>query len=153
MSLKRKLVAGVGVLVLAGGAAGGGLAASGHGGNAHVVRQVRLRSTTEAAFVQASAEYLGTTPAALRREVKGGRTLADVADSTPGRSAKQLTALLVGAAAVRLQQVTDRSLSPVQERALHTMLRRHVEGFLNDTCPLGLSGLAKHLGGCKGMSM
>jgi hypothetical protein len=153
MSLKRKLVAGAGALFLAGGAAGAGLAASGHGTSRHVVRHVQLKSTTEAAFIRASAVYLGTDAATLRREVKGGRTLADVADSTPGRSAKQLTRLLVAAAATRLGQVSDRSLSPSQQTVLHALLRRRVTGFLNDTCPLGLAGLGKHLGGCKGMSM
>lgn len=154
MSLKRKLAAGGAVaLLVAGGATGAGLAASGQGAGPKRVAQVRLASTTRAAFVRASAAYLGTEVASLRREVASGRTLADVANATPGRSAKQLVSLLVAAAGARLELVADRPLSRSQQRSLHVWLRRRITGFLNDTCPLSLSGLGKHLGGCAGMKM
>jgi hypothetical protein len=48
--------------------------------------------------------------------------------------------------------VTDRALSPAQLRTLHSVLRRRITGFLKDTCPLSLTGVAKHLGGCQGMA-
>jgi hypothetical protein len=153
MRLERKLVAGAAVLLLAGGATGAALAAAGHDGSARVDRQIQLRNTAPAAFIRASAEYLGTDAATLRREVKGGRTLADVANSTSGRSAKELDTLLVAAAVARLEGFADRVFSPRQEAALVTLVRRRVTGFLDDTCPLDLAGLAKHMGGCSGMSL
>jgi len=152
MRLERKLVAGGIVLLLAGAAAGGGIAASSHGGPAPV-RELHVGSTSSAAFLRATATYLGTDVASLRREVKAGRTLADVADATPGRSAKELARLLVAAATARLRVVSDRALSTGQERSLRAWLGRRIEGFLDDTCPLGLAGLGKHLGGCPGMKM
>jgi hypothetical protein len=152
MSLKRKLVAGGAALLVAGGAAGAGLAASGHDQSAPAVRQVRLESTTKAGFLAATAQYLGTDIAALRHQEKAGRTLAEIANATPGRSAKQLVAQLVEAASTKLRLIANRALATAQQRALRMMLRHRISGFLNDTCPLSLSGLGKHLGGCSGMS-
>jgi hypothetical protein len=149
--LKRKLVAAGVVLVLAGGAAGAGLAARDHGGSRAAVGQVRLVNTTKAGFVRASAEYLGTDVTTLRREL-GSRTLADVANATPGRSAQKLATALTTAAMTRLVLAADRALTRRQDRLLHAWLRRRITGFLHDTCPLNLAGLGKHLGGCPGMS-
>ena len=148
-------MAGCGVtLVIAGAATGAGLAASGHGGNLPPApRQLHLASTAKADFVRATAEYLGTDVATLRHEHKAGRTLAEIANATPGRSAKQLTAFLVRAAFVRLALSTDRALSRDQVQMLHAWLQRRVTGFLTDTCPLSLTGLTRHLGGCNGMRM
>jgi hypothetical protein len=151
MSLKRKLVAMGVVLVLAGGATGAGFAASGHGSSRPHVREVRLTGTTEGAFLRATAQYLGTDVATLRRETKGGRTLAQIADATPGTSAKQLTAVLVSAGAAKLAQVSDHALTRGEQSMLHNTLRTQITGFLNDTCPLSVAGLAKHLAGCAGM--
>ena len=152
MSLKRKLVAGGAAAVLvAGGAAGAGLAASGRGSSAPPTH-LHLASTTRAGFLRATAQYLGTDTATLRREEKAGRTLAEIAAVTPGRSEKQLAALLVTAASVKLRLISDRAMSPPQQGALHRMLRQRIDGFLNDTCALGLAAFAKHLAGCPGMS-
>lgn len=152
MSLKRKLVAGGVALLIAGAATGAGFAASGHGRNSTPApRQLHLAHLTKSDFLHATAQYLGTDVTTLRNEVKAGRTLADIADATPGRSTKQLTAFLVHAAAVRLALSTDRALSGPQVRLLHTWLEHRVTGYLTDTCPLSLAGLARHLGGCAGM--
>jgi len=152
VSLKRKLVAGGAAAVLvAGGAAGAGLAASGPGRSAPPTH-VQLASTSRAGFLRATAQYLGTDTATLRREEKAGRTLAEIAAATPGRSEKQLAALLVTAASAKLRLISDRAMSPPQQGALSRMLRERVAGFLDDTCPLGLAAFAKHLAGCPGMS-
>ncbi len=153
MSLERKLVAGVVVLLLAGGAAGAGLAASGRGGPARQTRHAPPFRVTHAGFVRASAWFLGLDVATLRHEVKSGRTIADVADATAGKSARGLTAYLVRAASSRLQLVADRPFSPAQERVLRAWLRRRITGFLKDTCPLNLSGLRRRMAGCPGMSI
>lgn len=152
MSLKRKLVVGGAALLIAGGATGGGLAASGQGHSVQPIRHLHLASTSRAGFLRATAQYLGTDVATLRHEMKGGRTLAVIADATPGRSARQLAALLVAAASMKLQLISDRALSGMQQRALRRLLRPRITGFLNDTCPLGLAGLGKHLAGCPGMA-
>jgi hypothetical protein len=155
VSLERKLVAtGVAALVVAGGATGAAIAASGHGRSLPPApRQLRVSTIGKASFVQATAQYLATDAATLRRQVKGGRTLAEIADATPGRSAKQLSALLLAAASVKLRLIADRALTTAQQASLHRRLRPQITGFLNDTCPLALSGMAKHLGGCAGMGM
>lgn len=150
MSLKRKLVAGAAAVLVAGGAAGAGLAASGHGASAPPTH-LRLESTTRAEFLRATAHYLGLDLRTLRREEGAGRTLAEIADATSGRSSKQLAGLLVTAAKLRLS--TDHAFSPSQQHSLRSLLRHRITGFLNDMCALSLTGLAKHLGGCSGMKM
>ena len=72
MSFKRKLVAGTAVFLLAGGATGVAIAASGHGRSLPPApHQLRLTSTSRAGFLKAAAQYLGTNVATLRRETKG----------------------------------------------------------------------------------
>jgi hypothetical protein len=105
-----------------------------------------------AGFLLATAQYLGTDVATLRHEIGSGKTLAQIANSTSGRSERQLTALLIVAASKRLQTISDRPMSAAQQRALAGLVRPRVTGFLNDTCPLALGALAKHLVGCPGMN-
>ena len=152
MSLKRKLVVAGAVLLVAGGVAGAGLAASGQAKSAPAPTQLRLASVKEAGFLLATARYLGTDVATLRREAKSGKTLAQVANSTSGRSASQLAALLVAAASQKLQTISDRPMSTAQQQALAKLIRPRITGFLNDTCPLALGALGKHLVGCPGMN-
>jgi hypothetical protein len=152
MSLKRKLVVGGAVLLVAAGGAGAGLAASGHAGSTPAPRQLRLASVKDAGFLLATAQYLGTNVATLRYETKSGKTLAQIANSTSGRSAKQLAALLIVAASKRLQTISDRPMSGAQQQALAKLIRPRITGFLNDTCPLALGALGKHLVGCPGMN-
>ena len=152
MSLKRKLAVGGAVLLVAGGGAGAGLAASGHAGGAPAPRQLRLASVKDAGFLLATAQYLSTDVATLRHETKSGKTLAQIANATSGRSARQLAVLLVVAASKRLQTISDRPMSGAQQQALANLIRPRITGFLNDTCPLALGALGKHLAGCPGMS-
>ena len=153
VSLKRKLAAGsAAVVVVAGAVAGAGIASSGHGQSLQPVRHLQLKSTTEAGFLRAAAGYLGTNVATLRREEKSGRTLADIANDTQGTSAKELATRLASAALGIAEYGANRALSNKQSRTLHSLLLRRVTGFLNDTCPLGLAGVAADLGGCPGMA-
>jgi hypothetical protein len=154
VSLKRKLVVGGVVLVLAGAATGAGLAASGNGRSLPPApRHLYLLSTTRAGFLQATAQYLGTDVATLRHETKGGgRTLAAIAKAKRGRSEKQLAAMLVTAASTKLQLISDRAMSTAQQGALRRLLRPRIAGFLDDTCPLAVSALGRHLAWCPGMS-
>jgi hypothetical protein len=154
VSFKRKLLAGTAVFLLAGGGTGAAIAASGQSRSLPPApRQLRVASVGKASFVKATAQYLDTNAATLRQEAKGGRTLAEIADATPGRSAKQLSALLLSAASVKLQLIADRALTPTEQESLRAQLRRQIVGFLTDTCPLALGSIAKHLRGCAGMGM
>jgi hypothetical protein len=153
VSLDRKVLAGIAALLLAGGGAGAGLAASGDGSAAKAPLHAPTLRLTDAGFVRASAFYLGIDVATLRREMKSGRTIAEVADATSGRSAAKLTSYLVHAATVRLTLLAHRPLSPAERRSMRSWLTHRVTGFLTDTCPLSVSGMAKHLGGCHGMKM
>jgi hypothetical protein len=129
------------------------LAASGHGGNVQGLQHAPAFRATTAGFVRASAYYLGIDTATLRQDMKSGRTIAEVANATSGRSEQQLTAYLVRAATVRLTAIAHRPLSPPERRTLGSWLQRRISGWLNDTCPLSLNGFSKHLGGCHGMNM
>jgi len=153
VSVKRKLLAGLAVFVVAAGVSGAGLAASGHGRSVQPApHRLFLHDTTRAAFVRATARYLGTDVATLRRETKSGRTLAQIANTTSGRSEKQLTALLVAAGTSKLLVISDGAMSTAKRQALRALVNQRITGFLNDTCPLGLTAFAKHLAGCPGMT-
>ena len=152
MSLKRKLLAGTAALLVAGGGAGAGLAASGHGNSAKAPLHAPPLRLTQAGFVRASAFYLAVDVATLRHDMKS-HTIAEVADATSGRSTAKLTSYLVHAATVRLTLLAHRPLSPPERRSMHSWLMHRVTGFLTDTCPLSVAGMAKHLGGCHGMKM
>src|SRR6185312_15130155 len=93
------LVVGASVAALALGT-GTALAAHGHHAKAHAVRAAKaaagLARTKKAAAehgrgdLKAAAGYLGLTVAQLRADLKAGKTLAQVADATPGKSADGL---------------------------------------------------------------
>ena len=153
MSLKRKLLAGTAALLVAGGGAGAGLAATSHGSSAKAPLHAPPLRLTQAGFVRASAFYLGVDAATLRHDMKSGHTIAEVADATPRGSAAKLTTYLVRAATVRLTLLAHRPLSPAERRSMRNWLTHRVTGFLTDTCPLSVAGMAKHLGGCHGMKM
>lgn len=153
MSLKRKLLAGTAALLVAGGGAGAALAATSHGSSAKAPLHAPPLRLTQPGFVRASAFYLGVDAATLRHDMKSGQTIAEVADATSGRSAAKLTTYLVRAATVRLTLLAHRPLSPAERRSMRSWLTHRVTGFLTDTCPLSVAGMAKHLGGCHGMKM
>jgi len=153
VSLKRKLLTAAAAVLVAGGGAGAGLAASGHGSTTRAPLHAPPLRLTHAGFVRASAFYLGVGVPTLRQDMKSGRTIAEVADATSGRSAAKLTAYLVHAATIRLTVLAHAPLSPAAKRSLHTWLTHRVTGFLTDTCPLSVAGLKKHLAGCHGMKM
>ena len=141
------------MFVVAAGVTGAGLAASGHGRSVQPApHRLFLVDTTRAAFVRATAQYLGTGVATLRRQTKAGRTLAQIADATPGRSEKQLAALLVAAGTSKLLMISDGAMSTEKRQALHVLVRQRITGFLTDTCPLALTAFARHLAGCPGMT-
>ena len=137
------------MVLLASAVTGAGLAASRRGRSLPPVHRLRLDNTTREGFLAASAVYLDTTVKALHREMHG-RDLAEIANETSGRSARQLATLLTSAAVARLQYIANRALSNEQARLIDSTLRRQITGFLNDRC--SLAGVAQDLGGCPGMT-
>src|SRR5689334_10381577 len=73
---------------------------------------------------QLASGYLGVEPSKLRRRLRSGETLAEVAESTPGHSARGLmhTLLAYRAAELRAQGVPPGE-ARIQERKLRVKLR------------------------------
>lgn len=66
---------------------------------AHASGAARLKAlfTARRQLGEAAASYLGTTPAALKRRLRAGSSLAQIADATAGKSKHGLVAALVAA--------------------------------------------------------
>jgi len=149
VSLERKLLVGVSVLLLAGGATGGALAAHSHA----AAKTAPVPHLAGKSLLAAASIYLGIPPAQLRREVRPGHPLAAVASSTPGRTVAGLRATLVYDAMANLHRAQG-AISQVRARYAHAWLRRRIGGYIAGTCPLRVRGMFVKLGGgCPGMKM
>jgi hypothetical protein len=79
-----------------------------------------------------AAGYLGLTPAQLRAELRSGRTLAQIADATSGKSAAGLIDALVAARTAKLAaRVAAGALTKSQQAARVAKLRRRVTAMVN----------------------
>jgi hypothetical protein len=79
-----------------------------------------------------AALYLGITPAALQSQLRAGRSLAQIADATPGRSAAGLIDALVAARKVALAaRVAAGRITPAQEQARLAKLQTSVSAAVN----------------------
>jgi hypothetical protein len=88
----------------------------------------RLPVRTQAA----AAAYLGVRPAKLRSELRAGRTLAQVAKATPGKSASGLIAAIVADTKARLAtSVAAGGLTPAREKLLLANLQQRVAAEVN----------------------
>jgi hypothetical protein len=149
VSLKRKLLIGVSVFLLAGGATGGALAARSHSS----VKPAPVPHVAGKSLLAAASIYLGIPLAQLKSELHPGHPLAAVVSSTPGRSVAGLRATLVYDAMTNLHRAQG-ALSLVRTRYAHTWLSRRISGYVAGTCPLKLGGMFVKLGGgCPGMKM
>ena len=149
MSLKRKLLIGVSVLVVATGATGGALAARSHA----AVKAAPVPHVAGKSLLTASSIYLGIPLAKLKSELKPGHPLAEIAKSTPGRSVAGLRATLVFDAMTNLHHAQG-ALSTVRTSYARTWLTRRIAGYVAGTCPLKVTGMFVKLGGgCPGMKM
>ncbi len=84
----------------------------------------------------AAATYLGTTPAALITELQAGKTLAQVADATSGKSASGLVDALVAAEKRELDAaVTAGRITQAQEDQIVPMLKARFADLVNHTRP------------------
>jgi hypothetical protein len=85
-----------------------------------------------AADLHAAAGYLGLDPARLRSELGAGRTLAQIADATAGRSSAGLVAALVATRRARLAAaVAAGRVPPKREAHLASSLRARVTAEVN----------------------
>jgi hypothetical protein len=117
------------------------IAASGGGG--HTATNASSSSGATAASkpvgeVALAATYLGLSRSRLRSELRAGRTLAQIADSTSGKSAAGLIDALVSAKTARLTAAAASSqLTPAQRTARLTRLRAKVIAAVNRTRTAG----------------
>jgi hypothetical protein len=137
-------------------AAGGIIAVSadgGHGGTSSASTRANGTSPAGASEVVLAASYLGVTPAQLRNEMQAGRTLAQIADATDGKSAAGLLDALVSAKAGKLRAtVAAKKLSAKREKTRLADLRTTIHAQINrlraDRIPgyTGLAATARYLG-------
>ena len=145
MTRRRKLAAGVAVVLLLAGAAIG-------------VALTRSQSAYAAPrlvegkpLLTAAAAYLGIPLKTLKAEVRPSHPLAAIARSIPGRTVVGLQAALVHDAKWRLDQ-GHMGVGGPQRRYVTVWLNRHIAPYIAGQCPLKLSQLFIKLGGtCSGM--
>jgi hypothetical protein len=110
--------------------------------------RARASGVRAPADTKAAADYLGLTTTQLHDELRSGRSLAQIAAATGGKSAAGLVEALVSARAAQLSaKVKANKLSPAAERARLAHLRRRLTAEL-ERVP-GYSGLpetARYLG-------
>jgi hypothetical protein len=130
-SVKQRAVATAAVTALL---AGGGIAAVSATGQSTLRRHTAARHglRTRARELAAAAVYLGVSPSQLEGELSGGKTLAQVADATAGKSAAGLTQALVATGRAKLATASAK-------------LPRRVAAELNR--PGGPAGAARRAGG------
>jgi hypothetical protein len=112
--LKRRLALAVALLaLLAGGTAVAlGATGSGHGGRGGHHRHTQAGARD--GLLAAASGYLGIPAGQLRSELASGKTLAQVAGSTPGKSEAGLVSALVAAGEQRLQSASGKLTERVQ---------------------------------------
>jgi hypothetical protein len=82
------------------------------------------------------AHYLGLRPVEVQRQRRAGRSLAQIADATSGKSAAGLIEAIVGARKAMLAvRVAAGRITPAQEQARLARLAKHVTAAVNRTQP------------------
>jgi hypothetical protein len=160
MRLQRKHVIGIGAALLVAVAGGGAaIAASGHHGSGHPTPPSGVaggpppggpwpggdgpgrgegfgRAFGPGADLQAASSYLGIPVDTLESDLRSGKTLAQIADATSGKSSGGLVDALVAAAKTRLQQgVSSGRLTQAQADRIESGLKAHVQADVNGTFP------------------
>jgi hypothetical protein len=86
--------------------------------------------------LSAAATYLGLTESELRAKLQGGKTLAEVANATDGRSADGLIDALVDAAKRNIAaEVSSGRLTQSRADAILSSLKEHVTARVNSAGP------------------
>jgi hypothetical protein len=151
MNSKRKLALGAALTVALalGGAAVA--AAAGHGDGKKEKAKVakptlaasamfgRLGGFGMGANIAAVTSYLGISAATLASDLRSGKTLAQIADSTAGKSAAGLIQTLVTKAQTQLAAaLTAGKLTQSQSDAISTNLTPAITNIVNGTFPAGM---------------
>ncbi len=116
--------------VLAGGTAVA-LGATATPKHARSPRHARLHGggvRTRGGLVSAASSYLGLTPAQLKEQLRGGKTLAQVAAATPGKSEAGLVAAMLAAVKARIPSPPpglEARIKALVNRSAATELKRH----------------------------
>jgi hypothetical protein len=84
--------------------------------------------------IDAAADYLGLTQEQLRTQLQSGKSLADIAKATPGKSVDGLKAALQAKAKAQLDQaVKDKHLTQAQADKIAAELNSHLDDLINNT--------------------
>lgn len=149
---KRRLFLAVALAaVLAGGTAAAlGATGSGHSAKRHHGQHRRLHARRSTAKLPGAAaarhghlhlraivrSYLGLTRMQLRTELRSGKTLAQIADATPGHSAAGLREAILSALRSRLDgKVAAHALSTSAEQHRLSHLQPRIEALLERSHP------------------
>ncbi|HXB15789.1 MAG TPA: hypothetical protein VNV44_08595 [Solirubrobacteraceae bacterium] len=134
------VIAAVVIATLGGGKGGGG----GHDRRARIARQAG-RAGGAQSDIQLAASYLGLSPEVLRRRLRRGETLNEVAESTPGRSPRELMRTVL---AYRSAELRKAGLTRAQAQAQEQQLREKLTSELRRSRRLGaaLAPASKYLG-------
>jgi hypothetical protein len=99
--------------------------------------------------LDAAATYLGLTDDQLRTQLESGKTLAQIANATSGKSADGLIAALVADAKKDIAAaVSAGRLTQAQADAITSDLQQHVTDLVNGSLPKGGPGFGfHHIGG------
>ena len=91
--------------------------------------------------LDAAASYLGTTAASLLTQLQAGKTLAQVAAATSGKSTAGLIAALVAAEKTEIAgKVTSGELTQTQADQITATLTQRFTDFVNGVRPAGGAG-------------
>jgi uncharacterized protein (DUF433 family) len=100
-----------------------------------------------AGVLQAASSYLGITVSALLGDLQSGKTLAQVADATSGKSTAGLVAALVAHEKQKLEDaVSGGRLTRAQADAISANLQQHVSDLVNGVRPAHLGPGFDHHG-------
>jgi hypothetical protein len=120
--------------------------AGSRGGHSPTAQQAGAAAPRSRSDVAAAAAYLGINRSELRRRLRSGKTLAQVAAATSGRSTAGLAQALVAARGARLSQaVAAGTVPPAQQAARLELIRKRVAAEVNRVSAAGGLGVGGHV--------
>jgi hypothetical protein len=135
-ALKRRLALAVGIAALAVGGAVAAMAAT--SGTTHRAHSARTGAQPGGTDLPSAAAYLGIAPQQLESELSSGKSLAQIAESTAGKSESGLVSAIIAARRAHLAAASAKLPKRVQaevKRVRGAHLASAVRGYL------GLSGI------------
>jgi hypothetical protein len=104
--------------------------------------------------LRAAADYLEIPAATIVADLRAGKTLAQIANSTSGKSASGLVDFLVGKVQSALDQAVKAGrLSTDQEKAILSMVRQRITAAVNGTAPALPAVPRPHIGFAFGLPL